>query len=249
MSGIYDLTLAPGATERIPVVGVLAKIVSAPAGPVSLRIDSGDTYNSLVEGQGCMKPSGFSFVVVGNKATIAQTIQVFIGGDDFVDTRVTGAVYIIDGGAQKAAMNKSFIASRTAAADAANISVVAISAEGKTCAVRGLILQSASASSVLMGYGTAPGTATVTPNALTNRNVGAAGSTCATRLGVQVAGTPTGAELPGWVPFMRVYLQANLPYEIRFDTPMLISGTQLIAVNGQQINRDISIIVNADELT
>ena len=98
MSGTYDFTIAAGASQRFPVIGNKAKIISASAAtPLKIRLDSGDAYSCL-EGQGAVLPDGkyFSEVTVSNPGAAAQTGFIFIGDAAFEDTRITGDVRVID---------------------------------------------------------------------------------------------------------------------------------------------------------
>lgn len=111
MSGLYDVTLAPGASGNIAVLGSYAKVSSAPAGAVQLRLDGGEAF-SLQEGQGIRLPDGctqFRDVTIKNTAAIAQTIVVFIGDTRFEDTRITGTVSVVDGGKARTISSQAFV--------------------------------------------------------------------------------------------------------------------------------------------
>lgn len=97
MSGIYDLTLANGASGNIPALGNYAKVYSAPLGSVQLRIDGGEAY-SLMEGQGIRLPDAklFRDVTIKNTSGSTQTVLIFVGDSRFEDTRITGSVRVID---------------------------------------------------------------------------------------------------------------------------------------------------------
>jgi hypothetical protein len=97
MSGIYDVTLAAGAAANIGVMGTFAKVLTAPAGAVQLKLDGGEGY-SLLPGQGVRSLAGklFRDVMVKNLAASAQTVTVFVGDASFEDTRITGNVTVID---------------------------------------------------------------------------------------------------------------------------------------------------------
>jgi len=97
MSGIYDVTMAPGASTQIPALGSYAKVYSAPGGSVQVKLDGGDGF-SLMEGQGVRLPDGQTFrdINVRNTSGVAQTVLLFVGDARFEDTRITGSVRIID---------------------------------------------------------------------------------------------------------------------------------------------------------
>src|SRR6185295_8832598 len=161
MSGIYDVTLAPGASERIPMVGVRAKVLSAPRGQVNVRVDGGDSYN-LMEGQGVKKIDGrpFSVLTVRNISALAQTILVFVGDDSFEDTRVTGTVRVIDQGAEKALAGLQFFGSNTvspAGGQGGAILMTANGGGGRNVAIKRMTAASTIAGSVLMLLGTSAG--------------------------------------------------------------------------------------------
>lgn len=124
MSGIYDVTLAPGASGNIAALGSYAKVSSAPAGAIQMRFDGGEAY-SLMEGQGIRLPDGcshFRDVTIKNTAAIAQTILVFIGDSRFEDTRITGIVSVVDGGKARSIANTAFLGYVGVTASAGNMS-------------------------------------------------------------------------------------------------------------------------------
>jgi hypothetical protein len=110
VSGIYDLTLAPGAAGNIAVQGALAKVSSAPAGAVTLKLDAGESF-TLLEGQGVRLPDGKHFrdVQVVNRAATSQTVSVFVGDSRFEDTRITGVVSIVDAGKARTIAGQAFL--------------------------------------------------------------------------------------------------------------------------------------------
>lgn len=95
MSGIYDVTLAPGAAANIAALGSFCKVLSAPQGSVSVKLDGGESF-SLLAGQGVRLPDGKSFrdVAVINKSSATQLVLVFVGDSRFEDTRITGIVSV-----------------------------------------------------------------------------------------------------------------------------------------------------------
>jgi hypothetical protein len=96
MSGIYDITLgASGGAGNIGVSGSYAKIITAPQGPVQIKLDGGEAY-TLLPGQGVRLPDGQTFrdVAIVNKAPSAQLVTLFIGNSNFEDTRISGVVSI-----------------------------------------------------------------------------------------------------------------------------------------------------------
>lgn len=99
MSGIYDLTLSASASaaQQIPAMGSYVKVISAPAGPVRVRLDGGDAYQ-FAAGQGLRMRDGETFrdVQVNNAAGAAQGVLIFIGDDRVEDSTITGDVAIVD---------------------------------------------------------------------------------------------------------------------------------------------------------
>lgn len=97
MSGIYDVTLANGATANMAALGSYVKVTSAPAGSVQVKLDGGEAF-SLMEGQGVRLPDGKTFrdVAVRNTSGATQLVLLFIGDARFEDTRIAGSVRVID---------------------------------------------------------------------------------------------------------------------------------------------------------
>lgn len=100
-----SLAAAVNASARIDAGGTYFKILSAPAGPVGVKLDGGAEIR-LNEGQGFdlslarladpNAPASFRDVTLLNKQANAQDVTVFIGAAGFVDTQ-TGVVTVVDG--------------------------------------------------------------------------------------------------------------------------------------------------------
>lgn len=155
MSGIYDLTLAPGTSQNIGALGEYLKVISAPQGRVRVRLDGGDSF-ALVEGQGFRKRDGETFrdVSVSNLAAYTQTVQVFIGDARFEDSRVTGSVQIVDGGKARTMLAQAFIAYAAQTAGAGQVPVLQLlnpAAATTRAIVKALRMSSATAGSIAMG--------------------------------------------------------------------------------------------------
>lgn len=124
---IYDATLAAsiGASARIDAGGGYFRVLSAPGGPVGVKVDGGAEYQ-LLEGQGFRLVDGARFrdVTLRNLQAVAQTVQVFIGDATFEDGRVTGNVSVIDTNRQTTLNQRAFIGKQDANPGAAQFGVV-----------------------------------------------------------------------------------------------------------------------------
>ena len=95
MSGIYDVTLAPGASQNLAVLGDYFKVRKCPYGSIDVKIDGGDSY-SMDEGLGVRLNKPFRDLTIRNRSSLAQTVLIFIGDSRFEDTRISGSVRVID---------------------------------------------------------------------------------------------------------------------------------------------------------
>ena len=253
MSGMYDVTLAPGVSGKIPAVGVRAKVLSAPQGAVSVRLDGGEAF-SLMEGQGVKKIDGkdFSFVEVRNLASTAQTVIVFIGDDSFEDSRVTGVVRIIDSSADKTLAGNQFLQSNTLAGTVGAGSVIALhpNASAKRITVRSLFLQSGVAGTILLAWGTGGGTLALGTGGvqLKSKLLNATGSESRSTSGVPAAASPVVGEVTGLTSIARFYVPALDTRQIKFDNPIIVTGTNILVVSAEALNRDLSVVWDVEEL-
>lgn len=250
-SRIYDFTLGAsvGATQRLDVMAARVKIISS-VYAVEVRTDTGDVY-SLLAGQGFSLPAGQTFreVVLRNTVAIAQAGVVFIGDESFEDSRVTGDVTVIDASASKTNLGKQFFASDANNANAVAYCLICLNANGARAAVKRLLIYSSVAGTVTMGSYTSAGTATPLAGSLVNMLFGGAASTVKSGASITAAATPTAGEVPGYLQFLRVYVQANQTLEINLqDAPFVISGTVGLAILGQALNRDLGVGFRVEEL-
>lgn len=253
MSGIYDVTLAPGASAQIPASGGYVKVTAAPMGAVQVKLDGGEGY-SLLEGQGIRLPDGKSFrdVQIKNLATLAQTILVFIGDTRFEDTRITGTVRLIDSSADKTQAGKQFLGGTTTAGGAGVWSQVNLNANGKTVSVKRIFVVSPTAGEIVYGSITSPGTSTPSTNPALNKLIGSASSTARYGSGTFAAAAPTGAEAPGFSGnMMRLAIAASTVFVVDLSaSPYVISGTQGMTIfDGNTGNRQIGAFFDIEELT
>jgi len=251
MSGTYDVTLNPGATQPVIASGSYCKVISAPSGQVQLKTDTGETW-TVSEGQGFRLPDGQEFlrVLVKNLASIAQTVLVVIGDSRFEDTRITGTVSIVDQSINKTRSGQQFIGNMSSAANAGLVSVVGLVPKTVTVAIKRCTVSSATAGLVSLYRGTGQGTANPDyANPIRNKLVGGADPVSRVTTGNTAAALPTGAEMPGAVFWMSFYIPANTPIDVPVTTPLVLAGANVLLVSGVVVNRDVLAVFDIEETT
>lgn len=180
--------------------------------------------------------------------TGTATGTVRLGMGEVGSSRLTGNVRVIDQSADKTAAGRQFYSSALYPADAANVSFVGVLPNGAQVAVRALVLQSATAGAVRLGRGTAGGTTTATNAAMENKLIGAAASAARKFYGIAATANPAAGEIAGYSQIASFYLSANQPFTVEFKEPLILSGTNVLAINGGVINRDISSVFAIEEI-
>lgn len=254
-SRTYDFTLgaAVGAVHRLDVLGSRVRLVSNAAGTsLRIRTNKGDDY-TVQEGQGFRMPDGQMVreIFVINTAAVATTGTVFVGDENFEDARVTGNVRIIDQSADKTLSGNQFLGGQSQNPDAANQSVVSIRATGgKRIAVKSMTVISSIAGDFIFNLGSGPGTATPMTAQGYNKLQGGAASSGAVSAGIAAPATVLAAgELPGAsVIGARLPVLASTPQTVNLPTPIVLTGTAVLAVLGLVVNRQISAIFDWEEL-
>lgn len=252
MAGIYDLTLSAGTSpQNIGALGSYLKVISAPSGPVRIRFDGGEQVQ-LAAGQGRRFAPGQAFrdIQVTNAAGVAQTVLIFIGDSTFEDSTVTGNVSVIDQSIDKTRQGKQFHGTTTAAAVAGVVSLCyVVPGAAVTLAIKAIAVQSATAGDIMIGVGAGDGTVITggTYNAMRNKLINAALSSSLRGFGQSAGATPTAPEAPSYLTMSRVYVPANQIIQVPLTTPMVLAGTARLYVSGLAVNRDVSMLIDAEE--
>lgn len=217
MSGIYDVTLANGASGNIAALGSYAKIYSAPAGGVQLRLDGGEAY-TLLEGQGIRLPDGcahFRDVTIKNTSGAAQTILVFVGDSRFEDSRISGIVSVVDGGKARTVNSQAFFAYNGNSSGGATYTVVQLRnpTASRRVVIKRLTMSSSVAAIVQLSrhaVALADG-----PYNVYNKLVGPAAAMSALVYRDLLGATPG-------TNFASIQLAANAPFVLQFEEPFVL---------------------------
>jgi hypothetical protein len=258
MAGIYDITLASGASGNIGALGSVFKVVSAPDGPVSIKIDGNDAL-ILQEGQGMRlgndaqgRPLTFRDLTVRNLATALQTIQVFIGPAGFEDSTIKGTVAVIDRGRSSTATGRRYLAEAYKAAFAGVGCAGFYMAAGSTraAAISQVIINSNVAGNLNLFRA---GNANPTVNyqsalAWFNKLIGGASAALDTWTSEAAASPPTGVEVPGYTYAFGITVAANSIQVFDFrDAPLILMPGQRFGIQSSVTNRDIRIQAQVEE--
>jgi len=118
---IYSLLIPAGGSFQLQAVGDYFKLVSASA-DVEVRGDTFGTIGVIKAGQG-LRRTPFQRLEFKEVSGFQNSIQVLVGGSDFVDERIAGSVEVIDGGRNRTLAGSAFFAEVSVAASAAMYSV------------------------------------------------------------------------------------------------------------------------------
>ena len=246
----YDFTIGINGSFRIDAMGSRFRYLSSSTGAeLKIRTPTGATYKCK-PGQGFSLAGGQQFreVVIVNESGAAITGYAYVSDDTFEDGRIAGDVSVIDGSAAKTLMGKQFYGGGIATIDAANNAVVGLLANGKTIAVRAIMISSATAGAVRFGTGTGPGTTTAASFGVANKLIGGAVSTSQRFAGICAANVPAAGEIAGAIGTGTWFIQSNQAFVAELPEPLILSGTQVFYIHSNGINRDISAAYAFEEL-
>jgi hypothetical protein len=256
-SKTYDFTLAAGQVQRLDVRGFALKIVSASSnGSILARTDTGEEwelkagqgFHAMVNSQGLVLP--FGAVTLRNpSALVAISGKVFIGDAGFDDSTVTGNVSIIDQGIDKTLAGYQLLQSASQGATSGQGSLIAMRPQGRTVAVRSLCIQSTIAGSIVLGYGTGGGTAlggtwSAVKSKLAN---GTAPLAQLTTTNLIAGAQPTTGEVTGYVSAASYFVGASVFQRIPFDPPIVLTGSNVLTIVANALNRDIGVVFEGEE--
>ncbi len=103
---IYTLALAANQAQVLLVEGGFYKILSA-TGPVSVSREGGSIINPMRVGQG--ERLRFTRLTIQDVSGAANTVEVIIADESFVDDRISGEVSVIDGGKSRTLARVAYI--------------------------------------------------------------------------------------------------------------------------------------------
>lgn len=260
MAGIYDVTLGPGQSTNIGAFGSVFKVVTAPDGPVSIKIDGNDAL-ILQEGQGMRlgndrqgQPLTFRDLTVRNLAAVTSTIFVFVGPAGFEDSTIKGTVAVIDRGRTSTATGTRYLA-ESYKAGFAGIGCAGLymaAGSGRAAAISQIIINSNVAGNLNLFRA---GNANPTTNYLSafvwfNKLIGGPNATLQQWTSEAAANPPTGIEVPGYVYAFGLTVAANTTQLFDFsDAPLILMPGQRIGVQSSVINRDVRIQAQVEEFS
>lgn len=247
---IITETIAAGAVKRFERAGRYVEIIEA-TGRLNIELTgpNGDLADDMRQAMsGFYSEEKFSGMTIENPETFQQTIRLMLSNGRGGSRRQPGTVRVVDQSAEKTLGGQQFYGSVRSNAGAGVVSFVGLHANGANVAVRAIVMQSNTAGEVMLGWGTGQGTALASSFTVPNKNIGGATGTVRRCTGNATSAAPSGAELPGYVDNSRFYISANAPFLIEFKEPIIISGTQVMTVNGQVVNRMIDAVWVGEEL-
>ena len=221
--------------------------------PVSINLytDNGGQTNSLSGVlSGHYLKARFGGFDIRNGA-IAQTITILAldPGEDGGSRRQPGNVRVIDQSADKTIAGLQFLGSCTSAASAGQGSLCGIRTTTKGANIRQVIVSSATAGVVQLGYCSGDPTLNpvITTNMGGNKLASGAAPTAKAIRGNSAATTPTTGELPGANIFVGFYVPANTPYTINLPTPIQLPVGYGLVLVSSALNRDVAFAVDYEE--
>lgn len=186
-------------------------------------------------------------------AALVGTIRLGVAAVE--SARLVGTVNVVDDSATKTLAGRQHFIGVTFLANATLQGVLslrlgtALQAAGARAAVKRVIITSPTAGDVILGYGTGTGTATVFSNFARNKLLASTASGVEGMTGGAAPGTAiTVGELPGFVGLTRLSLSAGVPFVLEVDEPFVIQGTNLLAVIGLVVNRQLTLSAELEEL-
>ncbi|WP_343549438.1 hypothetical protein [Ralstonia sp.] len=134
----YDLNIPVGGAQNIDAMGDRVQFLSAtdPFASIELRPNYTQGNINLMPGQGFRFEKAATGWVVFNKGTVALTGTLLIGSGNFFDQRISGSVYVIDGGKARTlsgTASMGYLYQAPTAAQYAHVQLWNPAASGKNC--------------------------------------------------------------------------------------------------------------------
>lgn len=234
---IYELVLAANATETLLVEGGFYKLLAA-SGDVKIAREGGSAIGPMLPGQG--ERIDFRRLTITNLTASPNTVDVLVADDSFVDTRVYGAVNVIDGGRLLTMTDAAYVGTATVVAAAGLYSCAQLwNPPGNTkwaSIARVICVSTASSAHQLRPANVALATAGNIPQPK-KILTGTSNSTMQVRTDQNV-GTPGGSVI-GFV-----WQTGNVPFVFDFKEPIILKPGQ--GLNVIQANVNTSEAANFD---
>lgn len=225
---IYELILAANATETLLVEGGFYKVLAASA-DIKISREGGSAIGPMQPGQG--ERINFRRLTIQNLSASANTVDILVADDSFVDTRIYGAVQVIDGGRLLTQNNQAFGAVGSQAASVGNFSTVGLYnpiANTKWAAVSKIVISSNSATPI---FHTRVNTVFLTT--LVALGVSKLGSGANSVMQVRIDAT---AAAPGGSGITFAWGTQAMPFVIETKEPILLPPNWGITVTNQVTN-------------
>lgn len=221
---IYEFNLAANQSVELLVEGGFYKLLAA-SGNVKVSREGGSSIGPLLPGQG--ERLNFKRLTIQDISGAANTIDILVADESFVDTRIYGNVQVIDGGRLITMNGDAFGGWAQLGGTAGNYTHLQLwnpAGRTKNIALSKIIIGSGTGSPVLQlrWYATPLATLWANPN---SKKLGAANSTAELR-------NETPATIYGNGANLKVWGIANTPYPFEFKEPLIIQpGMGLVVVN------------------
>lgn len=251
---LLTFTIAAGETKQFRKAGRYFELIDAP-GELNVTFDdaSGGRVDDMLGAlSGFYAEGEFASFAITNPGAAAQSVKLMLTGGRGGSRRQPGNVRVIDQSADKTLAGNQFLQSASMAATVGQGSLVYLGANGgagKYVVLKRVSVQSATAGSVLLVYGTSVGTLPAPAQALASKLLGGAASSSA-RLNAQAiaAATPSGVEITGVAGVVRIYVPANQSTAVPLETPIVLAGARVLCISAEALNRDVSAIFDVEEL-
>lgn len=120
---IYSYVIAANATVDVLVEGGFYKVLAA-SGDIKISREGGSAIGPILPGQG--ERINFRRLSIQDTSGAANTVEILVADESFVDTRIYGAVQVIDGGLLLTRQNQAFGSVGSQAASVGNFSSVGV---------------------------------------------------------------------------------------------------------------------------
>jgi hypothetical protein len=253
---ILRFNIAAGETKIFVKAGRYFEVVTA-ASPVDVGFYDGSgtqTEDARQVTSGFYARLDYSQLEI--RSDTAQAIELLVSRAEAGSKQLPGVVRVVDQSFAKTLAGSQFYIGTSYPAQAGEQAVISLRltaagiAAGKRLGVRRITIGSTTAGDVVLGSGSAPGTAT---NIGTTRGNKLLQATPTAALVSAHFATSTGddlsaAEMPGWSRLGSLLaVQANSSYTLEFAEPLVITGTVTLAVIGRVLNRQLNAAFEGEE--
>lgn len=216
---------------------------------VKVRAD-GQDLGEYLPGDSIRLPGGMTaavWEVVPVNPLAKAVARLGVGGVE--SSRVFGSVKVIDSGHEKTRGGAQFMHTVTSVAGPGVVSVCGVVANGgKTCVVKRMQVASSAGGIVQVFRTNGQGSANASFSSMANKMLYSGNSESQLVVGSTLGGAPSAGEVPAWNYWLTFYVPPNQQMEVPLSTPVVMSGGVGLLVSGWVVNRDVSVLLDVEEL-